>query len=223
MSCAAQASGVVAARLPSRPIDSTMAVSVEKRSGGNQREITTMLPISMTPKPAPISTRPVSSTGQVGASVNMRAADGGEHQHAGYGAARAEMVEEEAARNLHRGEAEEERAGQRAQRFRPDREVAHQIEADGDVGGAEKMAGDIGGGQCRDDDQAPAVGERAPLSGPHRSDNVPLLVEKGPAGVLCVEPMRPWRAVQGWSAIGLHPRLHHEMVLPGPTPYPRIR
>ena len=48
-----------------------MAVRVEKRSGGNQREITTMLPISMTPKPAPISTRPVSSTGQVGASVKM--------------------------------------------------------------------------------------------------------------------------------------------------------
>ena len=67
----AQASGVVASRLPSRPIDSTMAIRVEKRSGGNQREITTMLPISMTPKPAPISTRPVSSTGQVGASVKM--------------------------------------------------------------------------------------------------------------------------------------------------------
>jgi hypothetical protein len=30
------------------------------------------------------------------------------------------------------------------------------------------MAGDIGGGQCRDDDQAPAVGERAPLGRPHR-------------------------------------------------------
>ena len=70
IACAAQASGVVAARLPSRPIDSTMAVSVEKRSGGNQREITTMLPISMTPQPAPISIRPVSSSGQPGASVN---------------------------------------------------------------------------------------------------------------------------------------------------------
>jgi hypothetical protein len=70
MSCTAQASGVVAARLPIRPIDSTIAVSVEKRSGGNQREISTMLPISMTPQPAPISTRPVSSTGQLGASVN---------------------------------------------------------------------------------------------------------------------------------------------------------
>ena len=55
----AQASGVVAARLPSRPIDNTTAVSVEKRSGGNQREIITMLPISITPQPAPISTRPV--------------------------------------------------------------------------------------------------------------------------------------------------------------------
>ena len=69
-SCDAQASGVVAARLPSRPIDSTTAVSVEKRSGGNQREITTMLPISITPQPAPISARPVNSTGQLGASVN---------------------------------------------------------------------------------------------------------------------------------------------------------
>ena len=64
----AQAKGVVATRLPSRPMEATMAVSVEKRSGGNQREITTMLPISMTPKPAPISTRPESSTGQVGVS-----------------------------------------------------------------------------------------------------------------------------------------------------------
>jgi hypothetical protein len=72
-----------------------------------------------------------------------------------------------AAGNLHRGEAEEERTGQRAQRFRPDSEVAHQIEADGDVGGAEKMAGDIGGGHGRDDDQAPAVGQR-PLGGLHR-------------------------------------------------------
>jgi hypothetical protein len=30
-----------------------------------------MLPISMTPQPAPISTRPVKSTGQLGASVNI--------------------------------------------------------------------------------------------------------------------------------------------------------
>ena len=44
---------------------------VEKRSGGNQREITTMLPISMTPKPAPISTRPVSRIGQLGARVKI--------------------------------------------------------------------------------------------------------------------------------------------------------
>ena len=50
-----------------------MAVSVEKRSGGNQREITTMLPISMTPKPAPINTRPEDRTGQVGAIVKMAA------------------------------------------------------------------------------------------------------------------------------------------------------
>ena len=71
MACEAQASGVVAAKLPSRPMDRTMAVRVEKRSGGNQREITTMLPMSMTPKPAPISTRPVSRIGQVGARVKM--------------------------------------------------------------------------------------------------------------------------------------------------------
>lgn len=78
------------------------------------------------------------------------------------------MVEEEAAGDLHGGEAEEEGARQRAQGFRPDGQVAHQVEADGDVGGAEEMAGDIGSGQCRDDDQAPAVGEGAPLGGPHR-------------------------------------------------------
>jgi hypothetical protein len=59
-------------------------------------------------------------------------------------------------------------ACKRAQGFRPDGEVAHQVQADGDVGGAEEMAGDIGSGQCRDDDQAPAVGEGAPLGGPHR-------------------------------------------------------
>ena len=95
------------------------------------------------------------------------AAEAGDDEHADHGIARPETIEEEAAGNLHRGEAEEERAGQRAQGFRPDRQVAHQIEADGDVGGAEKMAGDIGGGQCRDDDQAPAVGQR-PLGGLHR-------------------------------------------------------
>ena len=67
----AKASGVVAARLPSSPIDITIATMVEKRSGGNQREITTMLPISMTPKPAPISTRPVSSIGHVCAAVKV--------------------------------------------------------------------------------------------------------------------------------------------------------
>jgi hypothetical protein len=71
--CEAHASGVVATRLPNSPIDSTMATSVEKRSGGNQREITTMLPISMTPKPAPISTRPVSRIGQLGANVKIAA------------------------------------------------------------------------------------------------------------------------------------------------------
>ena len=49
------------------------------------------------------------------------AADGGEDEHAGHGAARAEMVEQEAAGDLHGGEAEEEGAGQRAQSFRPDR------------------------------------------------------------------------------------------------------
>jgi hypothetical protein len=64
-----------------------------------------------------------------------------------------------------------------AQRFRPDREVAHQVEADGDVGGAEKMAGDVGCGQCPDDDQTPAVGDRAPLGRLHRWGDIPLLVE----------------------------------------------
>ena len=71
MACEAQASGVVAPRFPSSPMDMTIAVSVEKRSGGNQREITTMVPISMTPKPAPIRTRPVRSIGQDGARVKM--------------------------------------------------------------------------------------------------------------------------------------------------------
>ena len=68
-SSVAQASGVVAIKLPNSPMNRTMALKVEKRSGGNQREITTMLPINMTPKPAPISVRPVSSAGQLGASV----------------------------------------------------------------------------------------------------------------------------------------------------------
>ena len=68
-----QASGVVASRLPSRPTDSTTPARVANRSGGNQREITTMLPISMTPKPAPISARPASSCGQAGATVNSAA------------------------------------------------------------------------------------------------------------------------------------------------------
>jgi hypothetical protein len=113
-----------------------------------------MLPISITPQP----TRRQREQG---------AAEAGYDQHADHGMARPETIEEEAAGNLHRGEAEEERTGQRAQRFRPDSEVAHQIEADGDVGGAEKMAGDIGGGHGRDDDQAPAVGQR-PLGGLHR-------------------------------------------------------
>ncbi len=86
---------------------------MENRSGGNQREITTMLPISMTPKPAPISARPVSSCGQFGASVNIVAPVDGEDQHADHGAARPETVEQEAAGDLHRGKAEEERTGQR--------------------------------------------------------------------------------------------------------------
>ncbi len=102
-----------------------------------------------------------------------RAADGGEHQHADDRVARPEAVEEEAAGDLHRGKAEEERAGQRTQRLRPDGEVAHQVEADGDVGGAEKMTGDIGGSHGRDDDQAPAVGER-PLGGLHEIKAFPV-------------------------------------------------
>jgi hypothetical protein len=42
------------------------------------------------------------------------------------------------------------------------------LEADWRLFEAEEMAGDIGSGQCRDDDQAPAVEEGAPLGGPHR-------------------------------------------------------
>ena len=42
---------------------------VENHSGGNHRAITTMLPISITPNPAPISARPATSTGQLGARV----------------------------------------------------------------------------------------------------------------------------------------------------------
>ena len=145
-----------------------------------------MLPISITPQPAPISARPVSSTGQLGASVNRAPPMAGEHQHADHGMARPETIEEEAAGDLHRGKAEEERAGQRAQRFRPDGEVAHQVEADGDVGGAEKMAGDIGGGHGRDDDQAPAVGQR-PLGGLHRRKGRFRLFS-----CCCGEPMRAW-------------------------------
>jgi hypothetical protein len=42
-----------------------------------------MLPMSMTPKPAPISTRPVSRIGHVGASVKMMPPDGrGDDEHA---------------------------------------------------------------------------------------------------------------------------------------------
>ena len=149
-----QASGVVASRLPTRPIDSTIAAIVENRSGGNQREITTMLPISMTPNPAPISARPASRIGQLGARVNTRGARHREQQHAGDRAARAEAVEEEAAGDLHRREAEEEGAGQRAQRFRPDVQVAHQVEPDRDIGRPEEVAGDVGGRQGGDDHQA---------------------------------------------------------------------
>ena len=83
------------------------------------------------------------------------AAESGKHQHGDNGAARAEAIEEEAAGNLHGRETEEERAGQRAQGTGADRQVAHQVEADRDVGGSEEMAGHIGRRQGRDDDQAP--------------------------------------------------------------------
>ena len=116
------------------------------------------------------------------------AADGGEDEHADHGAAWAVTVEQEAAGDLHGGEAEEEGACKPTQGFRPDGQVAHQVQADGDVGGAEKMAGDVGSGQCRDDDQAPAVGERAPLGGLHRWGDVPLIVENCSAGVLNSRP-----------------------------------
>jgi hypothetical protein len=39
------------------------------------------------------------------------------------------------------------------------------------------MAGDTGRGQCRDNDQAPAAREGAPLGGPHRWGYASLLVE----------------------------------------------
>ena len=110
------------------------------------------------------------------------AADGGEDEHADHGTARAVAVEEEAAGDLHGGEAEEEGARKPAQRFRPDGQIAHQVQADRDVGGAEEMAGDIGSGQRRDDDQAPAVGERAPLGGLHRRGDVLLLLKNCSAG-----------------------------------------
>jgi len=136
-----------------------------------------MLPMSMTPKPAPMHT-----AGEQDRPRRRQreddAARRGEDEHADQAATRAETVEQEAAGNLSGGEAEEEGACQRTQRFRPDGEVAHQVEADRDVGGAEEMAGDIGDGQCRDDDQASAVGGGMPLGGPHRWGNVPLLVEK---------------------------------------------
>jgi hypothetical protein len=56
------------------------------------------------------------------------------------------------------------------------------------------MAGDIGGGQCRDDDQAPAVGER-PLGRLHRLKGRSRLFS-----CCCTKPMRAWGAVQ--QAIG---------------------
>ena len=66
-----------------------------------------------------------------------------QQQHPRHRAARAVAVEEKAAGDLHRREAEEEGAGERAQCFRPDRQVAHQVEANRDVGRPKKMAGDM--------------------------------------------------------------------------------
>ncbi len=89
-----QASGVVASRLPTRPIDSTIPAMVENRSGGNQREITTMLPISMTPNPAPISARPRQQDRPGRRQGEDQRARHRQHQHPADRAARAEAVEE---------------------------------------------------------------------------------------------------------------------------------
>jgi len=168
----------VAARLPSRPIDITMAMRVEKRSGGNQRVTTTMVPISMTPKPAPISTRAGEQHRPARRQREDGAASRGEDQHARPRLRRGPKWSNRKPQGICMAAKPKKNAPVSApSAFRPDRKIAHQVEPDGDVGGAEEMAGDIGGGQCRDDDQAPAVGERAPRGGRHRWGVVPLLVE----------------------------------------------
>ena len=67
----------------------------------------------------------------------------------------------------HSREAEEKRTRQAAERFRPDAEITHEVEADGDVRRTEKMAGDIGGRQRHHDDQAPAMGKGWSLARAH--------------------------------------------------------
>jgi len=59
------------------------------------------------------------------------------------------------------------------------------------------MTGDIGSGQRRDDDQAPAVGEGAP----HRWGDVPLLVENFSEGVL---------SRRAYAALACSSRQRHE-------------
>jgi len=97
-----------------------MAVTVEKRSGGNQREITTMLPISMTPKTAAHQhtageqDRPARGQGEDGA------ADGGEDKHAGHAAPRAENGRTGSRREIcMAAKPKKEGACQRAEGFRP--------------------------------------------------------------------------------------------------------
>jgi hypothetical protein len=96
------------------------------------------------------------------------AADGGEDEHADHGTARAIAVEQEAARYLHCGEAEEKSSCEPAKRLRPDRQVTHQVQADRDVRSAKEMAGYVRDRQCCDDDQASAIRQVAPLDGAHR-------------------------------------------------------
>jgi hypothetical protein len=115
------------------------------------------------------------------------APDGGEDEHADHGTPWAETVKEEAAGDLRGGEAEEKRAGKPTQGFRPDCQLAHQVQADGDVGGAEEMAGNVGSRQCCYNDQAPTVGEGAPLGGPHGWGGSPLMLKATRHGCWCCD------------------------------------
>jgi hypothetical protein len=201
--------------LPSRPIDNTTAVSVEtvrRKPARDHHHAADQHDAAAGAHQHPPGQKHRPTRRQ----REHRAADGGHDEHTDHGVARPETVEEKAAGDLHRRKAEEERAGERAQRLRPDREIAHQIEADGDVGGAEKMAGDIGGGQCRNDNQAPAVGQR-PLGGLHRMKRRFRLFSYGSA---CGEPMRARSAAQ--QAIGPSRLLRASVLPPGSMARARV-